>query len=359
MKKSVIALAVSSLALAGVAQAAPQAQTFYAGANAGWASFHDGIEDFNDPVEKEGVYKNSVTYGVFGGYQILNNGTFGLATELAYDDFGTLKLRSSQVEKDGETVAKMQNRGPSLSLKGSVQVADGLDLYGRAGVAYVRTDYKNKDNVDGQHVNQASAVFGAGLEYNLPSMPQLAARLEYKWVNNVGKLYEDAQAKKDVVDFRPDIGSVNLGLTYRFGQVSAPAPAPQVINKNFTFSSDVLFAFGKASLKGSAAQALDKATAEINGYGSVTGVQVNGYTDYIGTAKSNVRLSQRRAETVANYLLSKGIKRDVLSAAGYGETNPVTGDTCKKVKGRKAKIACLAPDRRVEIQVQGTKKITM
>ncbi|MDG6881861.1 Outer membrane protein P5 precursor [Phocoenobacter uteri] len=359
MKKSVIALAVSSLALAGVAQAASQENTFYVGANAGWASFHDGIKDITDPAEKTGVYKNSVTYGVFGGYQILNNGTTGLAAELAYDDFGTLKLRDSQNKKDGETTAKMTNHGTTLSVKGSVKVVEGLDLYGRVGAALVRSDYKNdKSNTQRntwereQHSLHVSPVFAAGVEYNLPSLPQLAARLEYKWVNNVGR-YEDANGKRE--DFRPDIGSVNLGVSYRFGQETAP----QIITKNFTFSSDVLFAFAKADLKPAAAQALDSAKTEIDALGNVTSVQVNGYTDRIGSEKSNVRLSQRRAETVANYLLSKGMNRDVLSAAGYGEANPVTGKTCDKVKGRKAVIACLAPDRRVEIQVQGTKQVSM
>ncbi|MDY4594590.1 MAG: hypothetical protein SO424_06005, partial [[Pasteurella] aerogenes] len=59
--------------------------------------------------------------------------------------------------------------------------------------------------------------------------------------------------------------------------------------------------------------------------------------------------------TVANYLVSKGVAQDVISATGYGEANPVTGATCDTVKGRKALIACLAPDRRVEIAVKGNK----
>ncbi len=349
MKKSVIALAVSSLALASVAQAAPQAHTFYVGANAGWSSLHDGLDQLKSP--ETSVKTNSATYGVFGGYQILNNGTFGLSTELAYDDFGSGKLYDTA---SGE-VAKMENRGPSVSLKGSYQVIDGLDLYGRAGVALVRTDYKFKNDKHlGQHKNQMSPVLAAGLEYSLPSMPELAARLEYKWVNNVGKFYTDHPLDKNVMDFRPDIGSVTLGVSYRFGQVQ-----PKVVTENFTFSSDVLFAFGKANLKGEATQALDSVVSKLNAYGSVNTVKVNGYTDRIGSEKSNDRLSKRRAGTVANYLLSKGVSQNVLSAAGYGELNPVTGNTCDKVRGRKAVIVCLAPDRRVEIQVQGVKKVTM
>ncbi|MDP8171491.1 porin OmpA [Pasteurella skyensis] len=353
MKKSVIALAVSSLALASVAQAAPQENTFYVGAKAGWASFHDGLAQF-DKMPR-GIHKNSLTYGVFGGYQILNNGTFGLATELAYDDFGTAKLRHTRADETKNS-AKMKNHGLSLSLKGSYQVLQGLDLYGRVGAALVRSDYKFDDNYfknENTHSSQVSAVFATGLEYSLPSLPQLAGRLEYQWLNNVGKL-KDGNGNR--VDFRPDIASVTLGVSYRFGQNQAP----QVVTKNFAFSSDVLFAFGKAGLRTTAVKELDRANGEINKLGlESAAIQVNGYTDRIGSEKSNVRLSQRRAETVANYLVSKGIKPANITAVGYGETNPVTGNTCDKVKGRKALISCLAPDRRVELQVQGTKKVTM
>ena len=48
-----------------------------------------------------------------------------------------------------------------------------------------------------------------------------------------------------------------------------------------------------------------------------------------------------------------------VTAVGYGKANPVTGNTCDAVKGRKALIACLAPDRRVELQVQGSKEVAM
>ena len=66
MKKTAIALVVAGLAAASVAQAAPQENTFYAGVKAGQASFHDGIKD-----NLGSYHRNSVTYGVFGGYQIL------------------------------------------------------------------------------------------------------------------------------------------------------------------------------------------------------------------------------------------------------------------------------------------------
>ncbi|MFZ7215329.1 OmpA family protein, partial [[Pasteurella] aerogenes] len=180
---------------------------------------------------------------------------------------------------------------------------------------------------------------------------ELALRLEYQWIENVGKL-KDANGNR--VDYTPDIGSVTAGLSYRFGQGAAPVVAPEVVNKTFSLNSDVTFAFGKANLKPEAQGVLDGIYGEIAQL-SAPQVAVAGYTDRIGTDASNLKLSQRRAETVANYLVSKGVAQDTISATGYGEANPVTGATCDTVKGRKALIACLAADRRVEIAVKGNK----
>ncbi len=359
MKKSVIALAVSGLALASVANAAPQANTFYAGAKAGWASFHDGIQQL-DAKDKGlfGINKNSVTYGVFGGYQIIDN----LAVELGYDYYGRVRGTHKQGTDRDINSFKHTAHGANLALKGNYAIIDGLDTYAKVGVALVRNDYYVQNSVakadrTKDHRFQTSLLLGAGVEYAIT--PELAARVEYQWLNNAGKAGADLLKAAGATDYRPDISSVSAGLTYRFGQGAAPV-APEVVTKNFAFSSDVLFDFGKASLKPAAAQALDAAHTEINGLGLANpAVQVNGYTDRIGKEASNLKLSQRRAETVANYIVSKGVNPANVTAVGYGEANPVTGNTCDAVKGRKALIACLAPDRRVEIQVQGSKEVSM
>ncbi len=367
MKKSLVALAV--LAASAVATAAPQENTFYAGAKAGWASFHHGVNQINSKyanddrydatTSKYGINRNSVTYGIFGGYQILNQNNFGLAAELGYDYYG--RVRGNEGE---ERAFKHSAHGLNLSLKPSYEVLSDLDVYGKVGVALVRNDYKFYETANSDeskyHNLKPSLILGAGLEYAI--LPELAARIEYQYLNKAGN-YSKATRKagnEDYTKYSPDIHSVSAGLSYRFGQGAAPVAAPQVETKNFSFSSDVLFAFGKSNLKPAAAQALDAANNEINALGLANpAIQVNGYTDRIGKEKSNLKLSQRRAETVANYLVSKGQNAANVTAVGYGSANPVTGNTCDAVKGRKALIACLAPDRRVEVQVQGSKEVTM
>ena len=195
MKKTAIALVVAGLAAASVAQAAPQANTFYVGAKAGQASFHDGIKSNTDATNPRslnfgnGYHRNSVTYGVFGGYQVLNQDNFGLAVEAGYDDFGRVKFL-----RNGKTNVKHTNHGAHLSVKGSYGLTEGLDFYGRAGAALVRSDYKVYNSKGarvrgaGEHSLRVSPVFAAGFEYALPSLPELALRLEYQWLARVGKL---------------------------------------------------------------------------------------------------------------------------------------------------------------------------
>ncbi|HDR1201825.1 TPA: porin OmpA [Pasteurella multocida] len=351
MKKTAIALTIAALAAASVAQAAPQPNTFYVGAKAGWASFHDGLNQVKDfdkagNAGSFGFKRNSVTYGVFGGYQITDN----FAVELGYDDFGRAQLRNAVAGKEAKTIAKHTNHGAHLSLKASYPVLEGLDVYARVGAALVRSDYKLYDKEKTPSLQNyqrtLSPVFAGGLEYAF--IPELALRVEYQWLNNVGKLKD---AKGERVDYRPDIGSVTAGLSYRFGQ---SVYVPEVVSKTFTLNSDVTFGFDKADLKPAAQNVLDGIYGEIAQLKSAS-VAVAGYTDRLGSDAYNLKLSQRRADTVANYLVAKGVAQNAISATGHGEANPVTGNKCDSVKGRKALIACLADDRRVEIAVKGNK----
>ncbi|MEO8164934.1 MAG: OmpA family protein, partial [Betaproteobacteria bacterium] len=77
--------------------------------------------------------------------------------------------------------------------------------------------------------------------------------------------------------------------------------------------------------------------------------------DRIGTEVYNKKLSKRRADSVSAYLTSKGVSADRIRMEAHGEAEPVTGDSCNKQRGKKL-IACLEPDRRVEVSVSGSKR---
>ena len=133
----------------------------------------------------------------------------------------------------------------------------------------------------------------------------------------------------------------------------APKRAPQSVN----FSADTLFAFDKSVLKPEGRAALDDFARQL---GSVQYevVFVTGHTDRFGSNVYNQKLSERRANAVKDYLASKEIPANRMNASGKGETQPVTlAGNCEGVKSAKV-IACLQPDRRVHVEVTGTKGAT-
>lgn len=138
-----------------------------------------------------------------------------------------------------------------------------------------------------------------------------------------------------------------------------PAPAPKPAAKKVTLSADTLFDFDKAVLRPDGKAALDKLVNDIQAIKLEVIIAV-GHADRIGTDKYNQKLSERRAAAVKEYLVSKGIDANRIYTEGKGEKQPVTGDKCKNMgrehRSNKKLVACLQPDRRVEIEVIGTQE---
>ena len=134
----------------------------------------------------------------------------------------------------------------------------------------------------------------------------------------------------------------------------APAPMPKPVSEKVTLSADTLFNFDKSDLRSDGKAKLDDLVDKLKAVDVQTIIDV-GYTDRIGSKAYNLKLSERRAETVKAYLVSKGVPADRILAKGKGKADPVTRPgQCKGHVTRKL-IACLQPDRRVEIEVIGTR----
>ena len=141
-------------------------------------------------------------------------------------------------------------------------------------------------------------------------------------------------------------------------RAAVPAPAPaRILPQSINFSADSLFDFNKAVLRPAGRAALDDFARQLSG-AQYEAISVTGHTDRLGTAKYNQKLSERRAHAVRNYLVRMGVPPDRVNAAGKGETQPVTrpGD-CKGPRSARL-IACLQPDRRVHVEVTGTRTVT-
>lgn len=86
---------------------------------------------------------------------------------------------------------------------------------------------------------------------------------------------------------------------------------------------NIFYDFDKATLRPESAKALDELVKLLNENPNVT-IELSAHCDYKGSAEYNKRLSQRRAETVVNYLIAHGIERERLTPAGYGKDKPKT-----------------------------------
>lgn len=133
-----------------------------------------------------------------------------------------------------------------------------------------------------------------------------------------------------------------------------PAPAPEPVApakpEKVTLDAETLFNFDKATLRPEGRDRLDTLVAKLKRYPTVIDVQVVGYTDRIGSNAYNKRLSEKRAQTVADYLRSRtDVKRAKYTVLGKGKADPVV--ECHNTGSAKALIKCLQPNRRVEVNI--------
>jgi len=133
----------------------------------------------------------------------------------------------------------------------------------------------------------------------------------------------------------------------------APTPTPRAEPRRFAVSADALFAFGRADiadLQPAGRAEIARIAAELRSSSDVRSVRVIGHTDRLGSEQGNQALSLRRAETVRRLLIEQGVPAQRVSAQGRGAAEPVAGPC--EVERRAALIACLQPDRRVEITAE-------
>ncbi|HEY3295356.1 MAG TPA: OmpA family protein [bacterium] len=140
--------------------------------------------------------------------------------------------------------------------------------------------------------------------------------------------------KTDPLKMDTDGGTVPDGLEVERGTdplASADdVPAPQVMM--FELDKPVVlpgiqFEFNKAVIKPESEAVLIEAYNSLHDHKDID-VEIGGYADAIGSAKANQMLSQKRAESVRQWMINKGIEANRLMAVGYGKTNPIaTNDT--------------------------------
>ncbi|WP_116109273.1 OmpA family protein [Lewinella sp. IMCC34191] len=114
-----------------------------------------------------------------------------------------------------------------------------------------------------------------------------------------------------------------------------------------TFDSGILFEFGSYSLTEASKVELTRMADVFKKYPE-TDIMIDGHTDSVGSDKSNQRLSEQRAASVADYLAETGIDRLRMQTVGHGETLPVASNDTDE--GR-------AANRRVEVGITANEQL--
>lgn len=347
---------------------------FYVGGSAGLAKSKIDDERITSGLLASGFTTTSIEdddhdvgYKVFGGYQFVRY----FAIESGYFDLGKFSFKAT-TQPPGSLSGQLKLRGVNFDAVAILPFTRRFSAFGRGGVTYAET----RDEFTGSgaiHVQDperkkraANYKFGVGLEYDF--VDAFGMRLE-----------AERYRIDDAVGNKGDIDLFSAGLVFRFGtspppQVAMAPPAPVVMApppppppppappppRRVTFSADSFFAFDSAVLLPAGVSALDKFTRELSGTRFDT-VTVTGHTDRIGTHAYNMDLSTRRAEAVRRYLVDVArLPSEKIMASGIDGSEPVTkpGECTGREKPRASPelIACLAPDRRVEVVVTGTQQ---
>jgi len=312
----------------------------------------------------------SIGYKFFGGYQFNPY----LSLESGYFDLG--KFGYTATTATGTVTGRLKLRGVNLDLVGSLPLTEDLSVLGRLGGTYAQTrdNFSTTGALTVVNPNPTKKAwnykFGAGLQYDITKALSVRIEAERYRIN-------------DAVGNRGDIDLYSAGLVYRFGTSTPPAPREEVVKPEpvhvavapvpapkrvplikVAFSADSLFVFGSAAVNPEGKQDLDRLVADLKNT-KFDVIVVTGHTDRIGSHDFNMGLSRDRAEAVKTYLVdTAGVPADKVETIGVGESNPVTkpgecegnltwetpNDTARSLK------ACLAPDRRVEVEVNALEK---
>jgi len=165
------------------------------------------------------------------------------------------------------------------------------------------------------------------------------------WKNSAGECWRSGY-------WTPAMATPECGGPEMMKPMAKPMAKPAKKAKTITITSTQLFAFNKSVLTPESTQRLDyEVFGRLQELRTIQFINVKGHTDRIGSAQYNQKLSERRADAVKAYLVSKGVAASKIETYGYGKTNPV--QKCPGKMSTKALIDCLAPNRRVEVVAKG------
>lgn len=308
IKKSMLVLSCAFIFSAHAMNENNSIEHIYIGGKLGWVHAQDACGS-NTTCDND-----SLGYGAYIGYQTLP----WLALELGANNYEQWSAHYSSGSSE------VKSWDAQIAAKLSYTIYGNLDVYTRLGASYASID---KDSLSSTQ-RSWEPVTALGLEYYLTN--SISVRGEYQFINDFGNHTTN----------KTDLHFTSIGLTYHFGQSKSQAittapvadsEVPTETSKMVTLSSETtssLFGFDSAAL--SNPSELDSVIKQIQK--NENGVIVIGYTDNQGNKIYNQTLSERRAQTVKDYLVTQGIERSRIQMKGMGSQNPIASN--KTLEGR-------------------------
>lgn len=200
----------------------------------------------------------------------------------------------------------------------------------------------------GPSARETGCTFGGGLQYAFkPSF--------------LGRGKAERCRVNDAVKHTLDVSVLTPSLVFPFGSAETPAPcamAPVYVAplRRVSFSAESPFGFDESAVQPAGRGALEGFVRELEDTRFQT-ITVEGHTDRLGSPACDQTRSRERADALKSCLVTSGrIDRAKITAVGKGEGSAVTtAGACKGDMPSAALIGCLQPDRRVEIEVSGTR----
>ena len=312
--------------------------------------------------------RQDTAYKVFGGYQFHKN----FALEAGYFNLGKFTYGTSM--PGGTLNGRYEIEGVNVDLVGSMPLSTKWSALARIGVQHANT----RDSFGGPGLPASASQDNSSRANNM----KVGLGLQYEITPSVLLRGEAERFRvRDGIANNGDVNYYSMSLVFPIGrkapqQVAAvappvyvapppppapvavvtpppPPPAPMPAPRRVQFSADSLFSFDKAVIRPDGRVALDNFSRDLQS-ARYSMVSVEGNTDRLGSEAYNQKLSQERADAVKAYLVTNGIDARKITSTGRGETNPETKpEDCKGNKPTPSLIACLQPDRRVDVEVTG------
>ncbi len=167
-----------------------------------------------------------------------------------------------------------------------------------------------------------------------------------------------AQAHQEMSQFKEQVHTVSrVAQACREGVAPAAVAQPGSALQRISLPADTLFAFNRsdaAGMTGAGLAAMDNLLAMLQvDFSRVESLHVVGHADPLGNAQDNERLALQRARTVASYLQTRSAI-PVITTEGRGDRDPVISTCSRQITARS--IACNQPNRRVVVEVLGTRR---